>query len=87
MSEAPQAAPKKFYRTTRTDCKISGVCGGIARYFGWDPTLVRVLWVVITIISAGLGGIIGYIVFAVATPGEDAVGPPPAAPAPGPAYR
>ena len=34
---------KKLYRS-RTDVKISGVCGGIAEYLGIDSTIVRVLW-------------------------------------------
>jgi phage shock protein C len=32
--------------------KISGVCAGVADYFGWDPALVRVIWVVLTFIQA-----------------------------------
>ena len=33
---------KRLYRTTGPDALICGVCGGIARYFNVDPTLVRV---------------------------------------------
>lgn len=35
--------PQQLYRS-RTDRKIAGVCGGMARYFNMDPTLMRVLW-------------------------------------------
>ena len=35
---------KKLYRS-KNDKKISGVCGGIAEYFGIDATIVRLLWV------------------------------------------
>ena len=38
---------KKLYRS-KNDKKISGVCGGIAEYFGIDATIVRLLWVNIT---------------------------------------
>ena len=38
--------PKRLYKS-RTDKKIDGVCGGIANYFGIDPTAVRLLWVVL----------------------------------------
>ena len=38
-------APKKFYRS-RSDRSIAGVCGGIGKYFGIDPTLVRLLAIV-----------------------------------------
>ena len=44
---------KKLYRT-ENECKmLCGVCGGIAEYFDIDPTLVRVLWVLLTITSVG----------------------------------
>ena len=43
------APPPPYKRLTRTswDAPISGVCGGLARYFGIDPTLVRVLAVLL----------------------------------------
>ena len=47
-----------LYRSRRSSI-IAGVCGGLARYFGIDPTLTRILWVVLTIASAG-AGILGY---------------------------
>ncbi|MEC9490416.1 MAG: PspC domain-containing protein [Halanaerobiales bacterium] len=40
---------KKLYRS-REHRKIGGVCGGIAEYFDWDPTLVRVGAVVLTVL-------------------------------------
>lgn len=54
---------KKLYKS-RTDQKISGVCGGIAEYFGIDATLVRLIWAIITVFSAFLGGILAYIICA-----------------------
>jgi len=50
---------KRIYRS-RTERVIGGVCGGIAEYFGIDPTLVRLLWVFI-ILLAGTG-ILFYII-------------------------
>ena len=44
--------------------KIAGVCLGIARYFGWDPTAVRVIWLLL-VLGAGTGllaYLIGWIV-------------------------
>ncbi|SDY46207.1 PspC domain-containing protein [Tindallia californiensis] len=52
---------KRLY-LSRTNKKISGVCGGIAEYFNIDPTLVRLIWVVFTVFSMGFGGIIAYII-------------------------
>jgi len=40
---------------------IAGVCSGIAEYFDLDPALIRILWVLLTILSLG-AGIIAYIV-------------------------
>lgn len=57
-----------------TDKVIGGVCGGIAEYFGWDPVLVRVLWVVATFATWG-GGFLAYVLLAVFLPtGDNKVG-------------
>jgi phage shock protein C len=53
------------------NCMIAGVCGGIADYFGFDPTVVRVLWVVITLVTAGFAGLIAYIACAIIIPPDD----------------
>ncbi|MCF0195474.1 MAG: PspC domain-containing protein [Bacteroidaceae bacterium] len=50
----------KLTRST-TDYMLSGVCGGLAQYFGLDSTLVRLGYAVITIFSAGFPGIVLYI--------------------------
>jgi phage shock protein PspC (stress-responsive transcriptional regulator) len=52
---------RKLYRTSN-DKWLGGVCGGLAKYFNFDPLLVRLLWIIITLASAGVG-IIGYILF------------------------
>ena len=44
-----------------TEKLVGGVCGGIAAYFGWDPALVRILWLVATIGTGG-GGLLAYLV-------------------------
>jgi phage shock protein C len=40
---------------------LAGVCGGIAEWLGWDPTLVRVLYVVMSVVSIAFPGILVYI--------------------------
>jgi phage shock protein PspC (stress-responsive transcriptional regulator) len=40
---------------------LAGVCGGIAEWLGWDPTLVRVLYVVVSVVSIAFPGILVYI--------------------------
>ena len=53
-----------------TNRMIAGVCGGIAEYFDLDPTLVRVGYVVLSVISAGFPGLLVYIVLWVIVPEE-----------------
>ena len=47
---------------------IAGVCGGIARWLGWDPNLVRILYVVVSVLSAAFPGILVYLVLWVLMP-------------------
>ena len=49
---------------------IAGVCGGIAERLGWDPTLVRVLDVLVSVLSAALPGILLYIILWLVMPQE-----------------
>jgi len=58
-----------LYRSRRYRM-IAGVCGGIAQSLGWDPTLVRILYVLISIFSAAFPGILVYIVLWIAMPEE-----------------
>ncbi len=58
---------KRIYRSKK-DRILCGVCGGIAKYLGIDPTIVRLLWVIITF---GYGiGIVAYIVACIVMPIE-----------------
>ena len=56
---------KKLIRST-TDRKIAGVCGGLGEYFGVDPTLIRIGWVVFCLL--GGSGILAYIICALIIP-------------------
>lgn len=47
---------------------IGGVCGGIAQALDWDPTLVRVLYVLVSILSAAFPGILVYIILWILMP-------------------
>ena len=58
---------KKLYRS-RTNKTFSGVCGGLGEYLNIDPTLVRVLWVLLSLFSAGFPGLIAYVVMAAVIP-------------------
>ena len=62
-------ARKRLVRP-RSNRKIAGVCAGLAEYFDLDVTLVRVLWLLVTIFSAIVFGIVGYIVAWIVMPEE-----------------
>lgn len=58
----------KRLRKSQEDRKISGVCAGIAEYINVDPTVIRLLWILLTVCTVGFGGVIGYIVCAMVMP-------------------
>jgi len=60
-SAAPPLRPDRLTRPI-ADKKIAGVCAGFARYFAVDVTLVRVIWLILTIWPLPLLGVISYIV-------------------------
>jgi phage shock protein C len=62
-----QTTPKRLY-LSNDDKKLLGVCGGIAEYFNIDPTVIRLGWVVATIASGVVPGIIAYLVAAMVMP-------------------
>ena len=55
---------KKLYRST-SQVKISGVCGGIAEYFGTDVTIIRLIWALVGLTGTG---IVAYLVAALIIP-------------------
>jgi phage shock protein C len=58
---------KKLYLSQ--DKKLSGVCGGIGEYFDIDPSLIRLGWILMTILTGVVPGIIAYFVAAIVIPG------------------
>ncbi|MEP6802025.1 MAG: PspC domain-containing protein [Acidobacteriota bacterium] len=69
--------PKGRRRLTRSNRHkmIAGVCGGLAEYLGLDVTVVRVLYVSVSIISAAFPGIFAYVVLMLIIPRADAAAP------------
>ena len=57
-------------RRSRSNRLLGGVCGGLAEWLGWDATLVRILYVVVSILSAAFPGILVYIVLWIVMPRE-----------------
>jgi phage shock protein C len=62
-------APRSLSRS-RDDRMLAGVMGGIARRFGWNSTLVRILFVVLSIASAAFPGIVVYLILWLLIPEE-----------------
>jgi phage shock protein C len=58
---------KKLYRS-RKDRWLAGICGGIAHYFELDPTIIRVLFVLLSVFAGG--GILAYIILWLIIPEE-----------------
>lgn len=55
-------------RRSRSDKVIAGVIGGLARYFGMDPTIARVVYVLLSAVSVAFPGIVVYIILWVIMP-------------------
>ncbi len=60
---------KKLYKSN-SDQKLDGVCAGIAKFFGIDPTLVRLVWAILSLASGGITGLLVYLVCAMILPRE-----------------
>lgn len=61
----PYSAPYKRLTRTSWDAPVSGVCGGVARYLGVDPTLIRVLAAVLMVVTFPVGPIVYAVMWAV----------------------
>ncbi len=66
------AATRTLART-RNDRVLAGVVGGIAVRFGWNPTLLRVVYVLVSALSAAFPGILVYLVLWLLIPEEGTV--------------
>ena len=58
----------KALTRSRKDRILAGVCGGFAEWVGWDPTVVRVLYVLLSICSAAFPGILVYLLLCIVMP-------------------
>ena len=56
---------------SRQDRMLAGVCGGLANWLGWSPGLVRVLFVLVSVLSAAFPGIIVYVILWIVMPQRD----------------
>lgn len=63
---------KKLYKS-KTDKKLCGVCGGLAKYFGIDPTIVRLGAVILSLCTAIVTGLIAYVICALVIPDDPGI--------------
>jgi phage shock protein C len=63
--------PSRITRSSN-DRVIAGVVGGLAQHFGWSPTKLRIIYVVVSILSAGFPGTLVYFVLWYLMPRSDA---------------
>lgn len=63
-------ANQGLYRS-RKNCMIAGVMGGLAERYGWDVTLVRIIFVMVSIFSAAFPGILVYLILWFLIPKQD----------------
>jgi phage shock protein C len=71
--------PRKLYRS-RTQRMVAGVCGGLAEYFNVDTTVIRVLFLILTLF--GGSGLVVYVVMWILVPDASKAPPTPSAPPP-----
>jgi len=74
MSALPPPPRRRLARSARYKM-IAGVCGGIAEYFDLDPTIVRVGYVLVSILSVAFPGILAYIVLMFVMPPPEPTAP------------
>lgn len=63
--------PQGELKRSRTNRMLLGVCGGLAEWLGWDPTLVRIVYVLVSICSAAFPGILVYLILGIVMPQAD----------------
>ena len=64
---------KKLFRST-TNRMVCGVCGGLGDFFGIDATVIRILYVLVSLfLGAGFLGLILYVLLAVIIPEDDGI--------------
>jgi phage shock protein C len=60
--------PARPLRLSRRNRKLAGVCGGLAEWLDWDPTVVRVLYLLVSVLSAAFPGILVYLILWLVVP-------------------
>jgi phage shock protein PspC (stress-responsive transcriptional regulator) len=71
-----QRTSHKQLTLSATDKKLAGVCGGVAEYLDVDPTIVRLIWVALSVVPGGfVGGALAYFLAWIIIPKAPAFAP------------
>jgi phage shock protein C len=76
---APGVVAQKRLMRSSVDCKLAGVCGGIAEYLDVDSTIVRLVWVLVFIFTGFVPGGLAYVIAWIVMPQAPLPVPAPAA--------
>lgn len=60
---------KKLF-LSKTDRLITGLCGGLGEFFDTDPTIIRLIWIVVTAVTGVVPGILGYLIASLIVPSK-----------------
>lgn len=63
-------ANERRLKKSQYDKKLAGVCGGFAEYIGCDSTMVRLIYVCISLFTAGFPGLLVYLIACIIMPNE-----------------
>ena len=61
----------KKLKRSKKERMLAGVCGGLAEYFDMDPSIVRIVYVLVSILSAAFPGTLAYIIMWLVIPEAD----------------
>jgi phage shock protein PspC (stress-responsive transcriptional regulator) len=70
LEEGSMTTSANPLRRSREHRLVAGVCGGLAAWLGWDVTLVRVLYVAVSLLSAAFPGLLAYLILWILMPQE-----------------
>jgi phage shock protein PspC (stress-responsive transcriptional regulator) len=62
-SSSNEQQKMKMLRRSMSDKKLCGICGGVGEYFGVDPTMIRIAYVIFTLLSGGAGILIYFLMY------------------------
>jgi len=71
MNSTQKGAMSMALELSNSPKMIAGVCGGLAKWLGWDVTLVRLAYVLSSVLSAAFPGILVYVILWVVMPREN----------------